>query len=217
VVASPELTYGVLAMQGAFREHIVLLQSLGQRAVAVRTPGELAAIDALIIPGGESTTIRKQLVSAGLYDPLRARIADDMPTFGTCAGLIVLARAHEDGAPPTYGAFDLDVERNGFGRQRYSFEATVRLSDGSAMHAVFIRAPRIATLGNRVEVMATLDGGTYSGEPVAVRQGSLLGCTFHPELADEPALHRIFVAIAEEQRGRAQQMGQHQAPQGAAG
>lgn len=194
---------GVLAMQGAFREHAAALRAAGADAVEVRTEAQLAAVGALVLPGGESTTIRKGLVAAGLYEPLRERLAAGMPALGTCAGLIVLAHAEADGAPDSYGLFDIEVERNGWGRQPYSFEGAVEFddvvpgADGRAgTHSctgVFIRAPRITAVGSGVEVIARLASGKDAGEPVAVRQGTLLGCTFHPELTDDLSLHRLLV------------------------
>jgi pyridoxal 5'-phosphate synthase pdxT subunit len=197
-------TVGVLAMQGAFREHAQLLEPMADRVVEVRTPAQLEEVEALVIPGGESTAIRKQLDRSELYEPLRDRIAQGMPTLGTCAGLIVLANSPPDGAPPTFGLLDVSVERNGFGPQLFSFEAKVELDGtsreqtsgpGHAVHGVFIRAPRIERCGDGVEVIARLAEGSNSGEPVAVRQGSLVGCTFHPELAGEPVLHRLLMSI----------------------
>ncbi|MCW2960194.1 MAG: glutamine amidotransferase [Thermoleophilia bacterium] len=199
---SHDIHVGVLAMQGAFARHVAVLQERGVRASEVRTPAELAAVDALVIPGGESTAIRKALDRGELLEPLRERLASGMPAFGTCAGLIVLAHAAEDGAPETYGALDVDVARNGFGRQVHSFEGSVDMSggdlgdlDGGRLSGVFIRAPRITRLGDDVTVLGRLAGGEHDGEPVVVRQGNLLGATFHPELTDDPALHARFVEL----------------------
>ncbi|MBC7460202.1 MAG: pyridoxal 5'-phosphate synthase glutaminase subunit PdxT [Thermoleophilia bacterium] len=188
---------GVLAMQGAFAEHVAAFEQIGVRASEVRTEAELRDVDAIVIPGGESTAIRKALDRGRLLEPLRARIAAGLPAFGTCAGLIVLADAPDDGAPPCFGLFDVDVVRNGFGRQVFSFEGTVELSGGGVSRAqlpgVFIRAPRITRIGPAVEVVGAIAGGVHAGEPVVVRQGWLLGATFHPELTGDRAVHEMFV------------------------
>jgi 5'-phosphate synthase pdxT subunit len=190
---------GVLAMQGAFAEHVRAFRELGVAASEVRTEAELAAVDGIVIPGGESTAIRKALDRGGLYEPLRARIAAGLPAFGTCAGLIVLADAPEDGAPACFGLFDVDVVRNGFGRQVFSFEGSVDLATGGGSHTqlpgVFIRAPRITRLGTAVEVLGTLVDDEHAGEPVVVRQGGLLGATFHPELTGDRAVHELFLGM----------------------
>ena len=200
-------TIGVLAMQGAFREHCMVLEPLCQSVIEVRTGAQLDAVDGLVIPGGESTAIRKQLDRSDLYEPLRERLSSGMPVLGTCAGLIVLAHAPADGAPDTYGVLDIDVVRNGFGRQTMSCEAPVEivgsalpfLTDASTVvNGVFIRAPRIARVGPEVEVIATLGTGTTSPEPVGVRQGPIIGCTFHPELAGSTVLHRFLVSMVAE-------------------
>jgi 5'-phosphate synthase pdxT subunit len=198
---------GVLAMQGAFAEHVSAFEELGACASEVRTASELDAVDAIVIPGGESTAIRKALDRTDLLVPLRERIAAGLPAFGTCAGLIVLAHAAPDKAPPCFGLFDVDVERNGFGRQVHSFEGAVRLLDlevddaYTQLHGVFIRAPRITRLGPDVEVLGTIDGGPFAGEPVVVRQGRMLGATFHPELTSERALHSLFLQLVTRRDG----------------
>lgn len=185
---------GVLAMQGAFAAHARALEQVGAEAREVRTPAQLAEVAGIVIPGGESTAIRKALQRCGLLDPLRARVAAGMPALGTCAGLIVLADAPPDGAPPCFGLLHVDVERNGFGRQVHSFEADVALGEGT-VHGVFIRAPRITRVGDGVEVVGRIADGAHAGEPVVVRQGHLLGATFHPELTGERALHRMLVEL----------------------
>lgn len=188
-------------MQGAFAEHVAAFEELGARASEVRTLAELDAVEAIVIPGGESTAIRKALDRTGLLAPLRDRIDAGLPAFGTCAGLIVLAHAAPDKAPPCFGLMDVDVERNGFGRQVHSFEGDVRLLDlehddrHTQLHGVFIRAPRITRLGDDVEVLGTIAGGPFAGEPVVVRQGRLLGATFHPELTGQRAVHDLFLRM----------------------
>ena len=183
---------GVLALQGAFREHVQSLQRLGAEAVEVRTPDELEGLDGIVLPGGESTTMDLLLGSSGLREPLGVAVAGGTPVFGTCAGLILLARDIEDGVEGqrTLEALDVTALRNGYGRQVKSFEGAVVLR-GSAepMTGVFIRAPRITRVGSDVEVIATL-----GEEPVAVRSGSIIAATFHPELTDDDRLHEVFLA-----------------------
>ena len=182
-------TVGVLALQGAFREHVQLLRRLGADAREVRTPAELEACDALVFPGGESTTIGKLAESSGLAAPL-ARFQG--PIFGTCAGMIVLSREATDGLPgqPLLGRIDLTVRRNGYGRQVRSFEAPLRLEgDDRPFPGVFIRAPRIERVGEGVEVLAW-----HGAEPVAAAQGSIMVAAFHPELTGDGRLHEHFLA-----------------------
>lgn len=182
---------GVLALQGDFREHVELIRRLGAAPVEVRLPSELARVQGLVIPGGESTTMSILLETSGLLEPLRARLAAGMPVFGTCAGMILLATEILDGRPDQhhFGVIDISVRRNGFGRQRESFEDDLQVSGlGSALHAVFIRAPVVERAGPGVEVLAQLDG-----QPVLCRQGPCLVSTFHPELAGDPRLHELFL------------------------
>lgn len=189
---------GVLALQGAFREHIAAFARVGVNAREVRTPEELAEVDALVIPGGESTTMRMGLAKAGLREPLAARIATGMPAWGTCAGLVVLGSCEPDVAPPPLGVLDVHVSRNGFGRQVASFETSVDIvADGrsSTVHGVFIRAPRIERIGPSVETIGTINRDGDVAEPVVVRQGSLLGCSFHPELTADDTLHEHFAGM----------------------
>jgi 5'-phosphate synthase pdxT subunit len=186
---------GVLAMQGAFAEHVAALASCGADAVEVRTAEELATCAGVVIPGGESTAIRKALDRCGLLEPLRAAIAGGLPAFGTCAGMIVLARTEPDGAPPCLGLLDVKVERNGWGRQVHSAELRVRYEDGPPTPGVFIRAPRIVACGAAVEVVARVMGGPADGEPVAVAQDHLLAAAFHPELTEDRTLHRRFLEL----------------------
>ena len=187
---------GVLALQGDVREHLQVLGSLGARAVAVRREPELAACDGLVLPGGESTTIAKLARIFDLMDPLRARIAEGLPVFGTCAGMILLADRIEDGAAgqETIGGLDVTVRRNAFGRQVDSFEADLDLKGlDQPVHAVFIRAPWVEEVGAGVEVLAEAEG-----HPVAVRQDHLLATSFHPEVGNDDRIHRYFVDLVKQ-------------------
>ena len=185
---------GVLALQGDVAEHFRALSAAGARPVRVRRPGELDAVDGLVIPGGESTTIWKLAVTFELMDPLRKRIAAGMPVFGSCAGMIMLADRLLDGisGQQTFGGIDMTVRRNAFGRQVDSFEADIPVAGvpGPPVRAVFIRAPWVEETGPDVEVLGT-DQGT--GRIVAVRQGPALATAFHPELTGDPRVHRLFV------------------------
>ena len=183
---------GVLALQGAFREHVNALQRLGAEAVEVRTPAELGDLDGIVLPGGESTTMGLLLDSSELREPLGAAVARGTPVLGTCAGLILLAQDLEDGVEGqrTFQVLDVTARRNGYGRQVKSFEGAVHLAGtDEPMTGVFIRAPRITRVGDGVEVIATLNA-----EPVAVRSGSIMAATFHPELTDDDRLHELFLA-----------------------
>ncbi len=192
---------GVLALQGDVREHVRALGDLDCDARSVRTIVELDDVDAIVLPGGESTAIAHLLRTSGLLEPLAARLRAGMPALGTCAGLVLLARSITDGRPdqPALGLLDVEVRRNGYGRQVASFEATCDLDGVGPVPAVFIRAPRITYVAPDVEVLATLDLGD-GGAPhaVAVRRGPVLGCSFHPELTDDRSVHGRFLAIAEE-------------------
>jgi len=182
---------GVLALQGDVREHIGILDSLGVEAVAVKTPEQLASVDALVIPGGESTTIGKMAVRFGLLDPLRERIGSGLPVYGTCAGMILLAGAVTEGDQPLIGALDVMVRRNAFGRQNESFEAELDI-DGleDPFRAVFIRAPWIEKVGSEVETLAAIDE-----HPVMVRQDKILATSFHPELTGDGRIHRMLLDL----------------------
>jgi pyridoxal 5'-phosphate synthase pdxT subunit len=181
----PPLRIGVLALQGAFREHARVLRSLGAEAVEVRLPEELDGLDGLVIPGGESTTMMRL---AGLYGLDEAIRRYRGPVFGTCAGMIVLDRDH-------LALADIGVDRNAYGRQVWSFEADVALAgDALPLHGVFIRAPRIRDLGPDVEVV-----GRLGDEPVLVRDGRLLLATFHPELTDDLRVHELFLELVREE------------------
>lgn len=186
---------GALALQGDFREHLALLRSLGAEAVEVRTVDELATVDALVIPGGESTTIGKLAELYGLIEPIRERVAGGMPILGTCAGMIFLAAATTEGEQPQLGLLDVVVERNAFGRQVDSFEADLEIEGSDRpVHAVFIRAPWIAKAGADVEILATVqDPNTDEPKPVVVRQGNILATSFHPELIGETWIHQLLI------------------------
>jgi 5'-phosphate synthase pdxT subunit len=203
-----ELTIGVLALQGDVREHLRALESCGARAVPVRRPGELDDVDGLIIPGGESTTISKLAVEFGLADPLRKRIAEGMPAYGSCAGMIMLAAEVLDGRPDqqSFAGIEMTVRRNAFGRQVDSFEASVPIDgvDGPPFHAVFIRAPWVERVGPGVEVLGTVTDGPAAGRIVAVRQGQLLATAFHPELTGDLRVHRLFVELVRSRVATAQ-------------
>jgi 5'-phosphate synthase pdxT subunit len=182
---------GVLALQGAFAAHSECLASIGVQSVEVRTPEQLNSVDALLMPGGESSTMSQLLESSGLFDPISSRIADGMPVFGTCAGMILLASEILDGRSDqrSFSAIDISVRRNAFGRQVDSFEGAINSSIGD-FHGVFIRAPRIERVGDEVEVL-----GSINNEPVLVRQGNVLAASFHPELSNDARLHEYFVSI----------------------
>ena len=182
---------GVLALQGAFAAHSDCLTSIGVQSIEVRTPEQLSSVSALLMPGGESSTMSQLLESSGLFDPISARIAAGMPVFGTCAGMILLASEILDGRSDqrSFSAIDISVRRNAFGRQVDSFEGAINSSIGD-FHGVFIRAPRIERVGDEVEVL-----GSIHNEPVLVRQGNVLAASFHPELSNDARLHEYFVSI----------------------
>jgi len=183
---------GVLALQGAFREHREVLEALAVPTVEVRVAEHLSGVDALVIPGGESTTMTRLLHTSGLRAPLEERLRDGMPAFGTCAGLILLATEVRDGRPDQVplGALGVTVRRNGYGRQRDSFETGLAVAGltGGPFPGVFIRAPVIEAVGAGVDVLAAHDG-----HPVLVRQGHVWGATFHPELSGDLRVHQQFV------------------------
>jgi pyridoxal 5'-phosphate synthase pdxT subunit len=219
------VTIGILALQGDVREHEAAFDELGVATRLVRRPAQLDGVDGIVLPGGESTTLSMLLQSSGLFDPLAAALADGLPAFGTCAGLVLLSRRILDGRPDqrSFGVLDCAVRRNGYGRQRFSFEASLAVSglalagldtpdldvagvdvasiDGAGvearMPAVFIRAPVVVELGPGVEVLATLDAGPDDHpDPVACRQGPVLATAFHPELTPDRRLHRLFAEMA---------------------
>jgi 5'-phosphate synthase pdxT subunit len=183
------ISVGVLALQGDVREHLRTLDLLGARAVPVKTPEQLESVDALVIPGGESTTIGKMAVRFGLLDPLRSAIEAGLPTFGTCAGLILLSGAVTDGDQPLLAVLDVVVRRNAFGRQNESFESELEVAGlDDAFHAVFIRAPWVEKVGSEIDVLATIDE-----HPVMVRQGNILAASFHPELTGDGRIHQMLL------------------------
>lgn len=191
--AGKALVVGVLALQGGFEAHAETLRRLGAEPREVRTAAELDGLDALVIPGGESTTIGKMIESAGLEPALRAHFESGRPILGTCAGLIVCDAGH-------LGFIDASAKRNAFGRQLQSFEADLEVEGAGdePLRAVFIRAPWVERHGPGVEVLAS-----YEGHPVAIREDTVLACSFHPELTDDPRFHAIFMAMATAARERA--------------
>jgi len=194
-VAGNTPTIGVLALQGDFREHLAVLTALGVNAIPVRRPEELAVVAGLIIPGGESTVIDKLSRLFGLAEPVKAAIAAGLPVYGTCAGLIMLADRVQDSieGQQSFGGFNVTVRRNAFGNQLDSFEVDLEVPvlGETPVHAVFIRAPVVESVGDGVEILAQLDDGRI----VAVQQGNLLGTSFHPEVTGETRFHKRFIDI----------------------
>jgi pyridoxal 5'-phosphate synthase pdxT subunit len=191
-------TIGVLALQGDVREHLRTLASLGVEAFGVRRPSELDDCDGFVIPGGESTTMSKLARTFELLEPLRDRVKTGMPTFGTCAGMIMLADRITDGivGQETVGGLDITVRRNAFGRQVDSFEGDVDFAGlVDPVHAIFIRAPWVEEVGPDVEVLAEVSSGPAAGRIVAVRQGHLMATSFHPEVSGDPRVHALFVEL----------------------
>ena len=189
---------GILALQGAFAAHKRVLCDLGAHVTLVRTPDQLAQVDGLVIPGGESTTMSMLLDSSGLREPLVHRVASGLPVFGTCAGLIVLASEIVDGRSDQepLEVLDVKVRRNGYGRQIDSFETQLFIESGgrvSEMNGVFIRAPRVESASGAVEVLAEVEG-----DPVLIRQRNVLAATFHPELGDNYCVHKMFIEMVAE-------------------
>ncbi|HEX7166884.1 MAG TPA: pyridoxal 5'-phosphate synthase glutaminase subunit PdxT [Acidimicrobiales bacterium] len=186
---------GVLALQGDVREHVAALTELGAEPVLVKRPEDLSALDALVLPGGESTTMSVLLDSAELFDPIAGALRDGMPAFGTCAGMILLAREVLDGRPDQrfFGAIDISVRRNAFGRQVDSFETALSVAGAGdeRVDAVFIRAPFVERVGDGVEVLADVDG-----HPVLCREGAVLVAAFHPELSSDLRVHSLFLELA---------------------
>ncbi|RBY79437.1 pyridoxal 5'-phosphate synthase glutaminase subunit PdxT [Blastococcus sp. TF02-09] len=191
---------GVLALQGDVREHLAAVRDQGAEALTVRRQEELAGVDGLVLPGGESTTIALLAERFGLMDPLRAAVRGGLPVYGSCAGMILLADRLLD-APPgqeTIGGLDVTVRRNAFGRQADSFESQMSFDDGvggGPLHAVFIRAPWVEEAGEGVTVLGRIVGGAADGRIVAVRQGNLVATSFHPELTGDRRVHALFVDI----------------------
>ncbi|HBT19781.1 MAG TPA: pyridoxal 5'-phosphate synthase glutaminase subunit PdxT [Peptococcaceae bacterium] len=185
---------GVLALQGAFREHSIMLDKLGASSTEVRKPEHLEGIDALVIPGGESTTIGKLMAEYGLLEPIREMGQKGLPILGTCAGMVLLADKIKGSDQPRIGLLEMEVVRNGFGRQVDSFEEELKIKAlGEApFRAVFIRAPYVERVGSSVEVLAA-----YGDRIVMVKKGKILACAFHPELTDDPRVHKYFLEIIE--------------------
>jgi len=188
---------GVLALQGAFTAHVEVLDRLGVSTSLVRSTSDLSGVDALVLPGGESTTMCNLLARSDLGDAIRRRLSEGMPAFGTCAGMILLADEVVDGRPDqtSFGALDITVRRNGYGRQVDSFETDLVVrgigegADGGSYHAVFIRAPIVERVGDSVEILAV----DPSGRPALVRRGNVLASSFHPELTGDDRIHRLFL------------------------
>ncbi|HXG42654.1 MAG TPA: pyridoxal 5'-phosphate synthase glutaminase subunit PdxT [Dehalococcoidia bacterium] len=200
---------GVLALQGDFLEHQQALERLGQQTVQVRKPQDLLDLDALVMPGGESTTFCRLMADFGLYEPLRDLLSQGLPVWGTCAGMIVLARTVLDLPFPTLGVLDIVVDRNAYGRQVDSFETDLAVPalGPDPVRAVFIRAPVVVSVGEGVEVLARLPDGpdvppAGAGTAVAVRQGHVLATTFHPELTDDLRFHRLFLDMVSARQAR---------------
>ena len=188
---------GVLAIQGDYREHRTLLESLGADVKEIRLPDQLDEVDGLIIPGGESTTIVQLIDINNMREKLRAPVLNEgMPTWGTCAGMIVMAQKLSDHRPDPLKLMNIEVSRNAFGRQVDSFETDLEVEDmdGPPYHAVFIRAPVVDTIGEGVRIISSLD----DGRPVAVRQGHMLATAFHPELTNDPRMHKLFLQMVDE-------------------
>ncbi len=192
-------TIGVLAVQGDVREHLLALERGGAGAVTVRRPAEVAAVDGLVVPGGESTTMDKLVRAFDLQQPIRDRIAAGLPVYGSCAGMIMLADRLADGAAgqQTLGGMDILVRRNAFGRQVDSFEEDLHIRElgGEPVRAVFIRAPWVEEVGEAVEVLARVEDGPAAGRIVAARQRNLLVTSFHPEVTGDHRVHQLFVDI----------------------
>ena len=189
---------GILALQGAVREHVEAVRALGAEPVLVRLPADMAGLDALILPGGESTTMRRLIDLYGLREPILAMARQGAPMLGTCAGMILMANRLADGEQPVLCLLDATVERNAYGRQLDSFEADLDMPaiGDEPLHGVFIRAPVVSELGPGVEVLAR-DG---NGRPIAVRQGRVLATAFHPELTGDRRLHRLLLGMIERDR-----------------
>lgn len=193
---NPRVLVGVLALQGAFDAHVQRLTDLGLESRLVKNTNDLVDLDGIILPGGESTTMSNLMVASDLGVELSQRLHDGLPAFGTCAGMIMMARAIQDGRPDqiSLDAMDIQVRRNGYGRQNDSFEQDITITSfDSPFHALFIRAPVIESIGNDVEVLASIDE-----RPVLVRQAYALASSFHPELVTDLRVHEIFLSIIHE-------------------
>ncbi|MBO8170014.1 MAG: pyridoxal 5'-phosphate synthase glutaminase subunit PdxT [Thermoanaerobacteraceae bacterium] len=189
---------GILALQGAFREHRKVIESLGHTAVEVRKPEQLEGVDGIIIPGGESTTIGKLMIDYSLLEPIRHMAQAGTPIFGTCAGMVLLAKDIKGSDQPRLGLMDVSVVRNGFGRQVDSFEEDINIDalGEKPFRAVFIRAPYIESISPQVGILAQLDRDRV----VLARQGNLLACAFHPELTDDKRIHKYFLQMVKESK-----------------
>lgn len=207
---TPGVRIGVLAVQGAFAEHIAMLRGLGVDAVAVRLPQDLEGLSGLVMPGGESTAMRKLITRWELGEPIQRLIDAGAPVLGTCAGMILLAREIANGDEPVFPRLDITVKRNAFGRQLDSFETEfdVPVLGDRPVHAVFIRAPIVERVGEDVDVLAQLDDGRV----VAVRQGSVIATAFHPELSGETRFHRLIATMASEWAEPAEGSGRRRHP-----
>lgn len=198
--ASRRARIGVLALQGAVREHVRAITDIGADAVEVRLPRDLVDLDALILPGGESTTMRRLIDEYGLREPIAAMARGGAPMLGTCAGMILLAERITDGDEPVFGLVDIAVRRNGYGRQLDSFEADLDVPalGSEPLHGIFIRAPIVEVVGSAVEVLAR----DPDGRPVAVRQGRVLATAFHPELTADRRLHSLLLEMVRDSAGQ---------------
>jgi 5'-phosphate synthase pdxT subunit len=203
---STPVRIGILALQGDVREHHAALTEIGAEPVSIRRASELDSIDGIIIPGGESTTMSRLLVVLGLLEPLREALADGLPAYGSCAGMIMLARDILDTRPDAQhlDALDITVRRNAFGRQVASFETDLDIDgiDGGPMRAVFIRAPWVESSGESVQILGTVPAGPAAGRVVAVRQGDVLATSFHPEVTGDRRVHEYFVEMVRAAQGK---------------
>ena len=203
---STPVRIGILALQGDVREHHAALAEIGAEPVSIRRASELDSIDGIIIPGGESTTMSRLLVVLGLLEPLREALADGLPAYGSCAGMIMLARDILDTRPDAQhlDALDITVRRNAFGRQVASFETDLDIDgiDGGPMRAVFIRAPWVESAGESVQILGTVPDGPAAGRVVAVRQGDVLATSFHPEVTGDRRVHEYFVEMVRAAQGK---------------
>ncbi|WP_030163240.1 MULTISPECIES: pyridoxal 5'-phosphate synthase glutaminase subunit PdxT [Actinomycetes] len=203
---STPVRIGILALQGDVREHHAALAEIGAEPVSIRRASELDSIDGIIIPGGESTTMSRLLVVLGLLEPLREALADGLPAYGSCAGMIMLARDILDTRPDAQhlDALDITVRRNAFGRQVASFETDLDIDgiDGGPMRAVFIRAPWVESSGESVQILGTVPAGPAAGRVVAVRQGDVLATSFHPEVTGDRRVHEYFVEMVRAAQGK---------------
>jgi pyridoxal 5'-phosphate synthase pdxT subunit len=195
-----QLTIGVLGLQGDVEEHMAMIERCGAAALSVKTPEQIKAVDALIIPGGESTTVGAMLERFNLQKPLLDRVKKGMPVWGTCMGMIVMAEKVTGSSQPTLGLLHIEVKRNAFGRQIESAEVPLEIAGltGKPFPGVFIRSPWIESAKDKAKIIATLDG-----KGVMVRQGNLLGTSFHPELTDDPRVHKMFLEMVGQARGAA--------------